>query len=302
MRELDLTTLRLFACVCDTGSITRAAEQSNIVGSAISKRLTQLEDIVGLPLLARRRRGVEPTAAGLTLLERVRAILAACDGIERDMAGYRAGVRGSVRILATASALAESLASDIAGFLQDERHRDIRIELEERVSPDVIRGVREGVAAIGICWDVADFGDLELRPYRKDHLSVITPPDHPLAARTRVTLRDTLDYEHVGMQAGSAVLLTLRRAAGLAERELPLRMTVSNFDSALRVVEAGLAICVVPREIARSYAHSRRLAIIPLNEPWARRRFALCARTIAGLTPAAALVMEHLIACGHDEC
>lgn len=300
MRNLDMTTLRLFACVCDTGSITRAAEQSNIVGSAISKRLTQLEDIVGLPLLVRRRRGVEPTAAGLTLLERARTILAACDGIERDMAAYRGGVRGFVRILATASALAESLASDVAAFLQDERHRDIRIELEERVSSDVIRGVREGVAAIGICWDVADFGELECRPYRKDHLSVIARPDHPLAAHSRLTLSDTLDYDHVGMQAGSAVLLTLRRAAARAGRELPLRMTVSNFDSALRVVEAGLAICVVPREIASSYAHDGRLAIIALEEPWAPRRFALCSRSAGELTPAAALVMDHLATCAEQ--
>jgi len=297
MRDLDMTTLRLFACVCDTGSLTRAAEQSNIVSSAISKRLTQLEDTVGVPLLVRRRRGVAPTAAGQTLLERVRVILANCDGIERDMAAYLAGVRGTVRIFATASALAESLALDVARFLQEARHRNIRIEFEERLSPEVVRGVREGMAAIGVCWDVADFGDLEAHAYRNDHLSIVTPANHPLAALSKVALYDTLDYEHVGMQSGSAVLLALKRAANLAGRELPLRMTVSNFDSAFRMVEADLAISVIPREIAQAYAGSRRLAVIPLDEPWARRRFALCTRGSANLAPAAALVLEHLAAC-----
>ena len=43
MRDLDLTTLRLFIVVCETRNIARAAEQANIVGSAISKRLAQLE-------------------------------------------------------------------------------------------------------------------------------------------------------------------------------------------------------------------------------------------------------------------
>lgn len=300
MRDLDMTTLRLFASVCETGSITRAAEQANIVGSAISKRLAQLEDAVGLPLLLRRRRGVEPTAAGQALLERARAILASCEGIERDMAAYLAGVRGTVRILATASVLAESLASDVARFLQDERHRDIRIELEERLSHEVIRGVREGMAAIGICWDVADFAGLQVQPYRSDHLCVVTPAGHPLSSRRSVSLCDTLDYEHVCMPSGSAVLVTLRRAASLAGRELPMRVTVSNFDSAFRVVEAGLAISIVPREIAGVYAHSQGLAVISLDEPWARRRFALCTRDAAGLAPAAGLVMAHLSACGKE--
>ena len=55
MRELDLTTLRLFVAVCETRNIARAGEQANLVGSAISKRLAQLEDTVGVRLLQRRR-------------------------------------------------------------------------------------------------------------------------------------------------------------------------------------------------------------------------------------------------------
>ena len=68
MRDLDLTSLRLFVAVCDTRNIARAAEQQALVGSAISKRLAALEDAVGTALLVRRRRGVEPTPAGETLL------------------------------------------------------------------------------------------------------------------------------------------------------------------------------------------------------------------------------------------
>ena len=76
MRDLDLQTLRLFAAVCEQRSIARVAEQESIVGSAISKRLAQLEDTVGTPLLLRKRRGVVPTPAGETLLEHARTMLA----------------------------------------------------------------------------------------------------------------------------------------------------------------------------------------------------------------------------------
>ena len=47
MRDLDLTTLRLFVYVCESGSLVRASERANIVASAISKRLAQLEERLG---------------------------------------------------------------------------------------------------------------------------------------------------------------------------------------------------------------------------------------------------------------
>ena len=74
MRPLDLHTLKLFVAVCEHRNIARAAEQESIVGSAVSKRLAQLEDTVGTPLLVRKRHGVAPTPAGETLLEHARAM------------------------------------------------------------------------------------------------------------------------------------------------------------------------------------------------------------------------------------
>ena len=53
MRDLDLTSLRLFVAVCETGNMVRAGERAHIVGSAISKRLAQLESHLGIPLLVR---------------------------------------------------------------------------------------------------------------------------------------------------------------------------------------------------------------------------------------------------------
>lgn len=88
MRDLDLTTLRLFVAVCETGSMARAGEHADIVGSAISKRLAQLEDRLRTPLLTRKRHGVVPTPAGQTLLEHARAMLDTAARIERDMDSY----------------------------------------------------------------------------------------------------------------------------------------------------------------------------------------------------------------------
>lgn len=294
MRDLDLTTLRLFVSVCETGNIARAGERASIVGSAISKRLAQLEDTVGTPLLARKRHGVTPTAAGQTLLEHARTILSSTSQIEHDMQAYAAGVRGQVRILASASALAEALADDVAAFLQDAKHKSIQVNLEERVSPGIVLGVRDGTASLGVCWDAVELGGLQSLPYRSDHLAVVVPQKHPLAGRKKLSFEETLDFEHVSLPVNSAVQVMLQREAAALGRNLKQRVIVTSFETALRVVRAGLAVSMVPREVAQLYAQAYGLKIIPLAEPWAERRFIVCYRDEHSLPPAAQLLAEHL--------
>ena len=188
MRLPDLLSLKLFVAVCEHRNIARAAQQEAIVGSAVSKRLAQLEDTVGARLLVRRRHGVAPTPAGEALLEHAREMLASVGRIERDMAAFNTGIRGQVRMLVTASVMAESLADDVAAFLQDPAHRDIQVSMEERVSPEVVRGIREGSATVGICWDAADLQGLQTRSYRHDHLAIVAHPDHPWPSRRACAL------------------------------------------------------------------------------------------------------------------
>lgn len=294
MRNLDLFTLQLFVTVCETGNMSRAAERSNMVASAVSKRLAQLETSVGAALLVRKRHGVAPTAAGETVLEHARSILMSADRIERDMAGHAAGIQGRVSVLATATVMAETLADEIAHFLQQPGHQSIQVDLEERISPEVIRGIREGVASIGICWDAADTAPLHTATYRYDHLCLAVPRGHALSQRGSVRFEETLAFEHVVMPINSAVSVKLQREAGLLGKRLLYRVIVTNFEAALRVVRAGLAITLVPREVADIYAQMHGLVILDLDEAWARRRFILCHRGEEALTPAALQLLRAL--------
>lgn len=301
MRDLDLTTLRLFVAVCEAGNIAKAGTQANIVGSAISKRLAQLEEQLGTPLLARKRYGVVPTVAGQTLLEHSRAMLDSAARIEADMRSFAGGARGQVRVLASVSAMTESLAADVAAFLADAKHKAIQVDLEERVSPEIVRGVSEGMASLGVCWDAADLHGLESQPYRSDHLCVVLPPRHPLAGRRKVRFVDTLDYEQVSLPVNSAVQRRLQQIAASFGRGVRHRVIVSNFEAALRVVRAGLAISVVPREVAAPMAGAYGLKLVALDEPWAERRFIICYRNAQSLTSSAQMLLDYLVATGSSE-
>lgn len=294
MADLDLTSLRLFVSVCETGNIARAGERENIVGSAISKRLAQLEHQLGTPLFVRKRHGVAPTAAGQTLLEHARGMLDGAARIERDMSAFGAGARGQVRIFASVSAMSEWLADDVATFLRKPAHKSIQVDIEERVSPEIVRGVREGMVSLGVCWDAADLGTLKSRPYRSDHLCMVVPQRHALASRKAVRFSETLAFEHVSLPVNSAVQVMLQREAARLGAQLRHRVVVTNFEAALRVVRAGLAVSLVPREVAEVQAAAYGVKLVPLDEPWARRRFIACYRDEASLTPAAQLLLDHL--------
>ncbi len=294
MRDLDLTSLRLFVAVCETGNMVRAGERAHIVGSAISKRLAQLESHLGIPLLVRKRYGVKPTVAGQTLLEHARAMLESASRIEADLGNLAAGARGQVRVLASVSAMTESLADDVAAFLAKPAHRAIQVDLEERVSPEIVRGVREGMASLGVCWDAAAPGELQTRPYRRDHLCLAVPRGHALARRRKVRFEETLAYEHVSLPVNSAVQVRLQQQALQLGATVRHRVIVTNFEAALRVVRSGLAISVIPRELAAPVAQAHDLTLIALDEPWARRQFIVCFRDEPSLTPSARQLLEHL--------
>jgi DNA-binding transcriptional LysR family regulator len=294
MRDIDIKTLRLLVAVCDLQNIKQAAAQENIEPSAISKRIAQLEATLGTAILVRNRRGVQPTPAGLALLEHARTVLFTMDRIESDIAAFSGGARGHVRVVASASAIAESLLDDVASFMRMESNRNVKVDIEEGLSRDIVYAVRDGRAAVGVCWDTADFEVLSHRPYRQDQLALAVHAGHPLASRSSLMFRDTLQYQHVGLQANSAVHRMLQRAAAQAGINLDYRVIVSNFDAAFRAVAANLGVSVIPVQVGSAYTSLGDVKLIPLTDKWATRRFAVCFKDEKGLQPAALHMVEHL--------
>lgn len=294
MRDLDLKTLRLLVAVCDLRNIKAAADQESIEPSAISKRIAQLEDALGAKLLVRSRRGVQPTPAGIALLEHARNLLFTAERLALDVAAYSGGLKGHVRLTASISAVAESLLDDVASFMRQAENRNIKVDIEERTSRELVRAVRDGMATLGVCWDAVDFEGLQQAPYRSDQLAVVVHRDHPLARRKTLRFEQTLDHDLVGLPPAAAVHGMLHRAAARVGRTVSYRVVVSSFDAALRVVAANLAISIIPAQVLGTH---RDLGVkaIPLTDGWARRQFAICFRDRASLPPASARMLAFLV-------
>jgi DNA-binding transcriptional LysR family regulator len=90
------------------------------------------------------------------------------------------------------------------------------LDLQERPSGQVVRGIEEGAAEIGIASGEAETRSLEAFHYRYDNLVPVVRPDHPLAVHDRLQIADTLDFDH-GAGMG---LRSIRLCDEWARREL----------------------------------------------------------------------------------
>jgi DNA-binding transcriptional LysR family regulator len=291
MQNFDPTSLRLFVAVCEERNIANAARREAIVPSAVSKRISQMEIEAGVILLERGRRGVSVTAAGEVLWRYAREFLQLLDRMQAELGAFADGVQGHVRVFASKSAMAQVLPEDVSGFAK--RYRDVRVSLEEREIWEVVRGVEEGRADIGVCWDAVDLRGLKTFLYHRDRLAVVVDPDHPLATRDKVSFEDTIDYEHVDIVARSIMQATQRSAAAAAGKQMRYRIQVSTVDAAYRIVAAQLAVAIVPQEEARMVQQTLGLKVIPLSNGWAQRQFVIAVRD-KGLSLPAQLLLESL--------
>jgi DNA-binding transcriptional LysR family regulator len=292
-RRIDLTSLHLFVAVCELGSIGRAAEREFIAASAVSKRLSDLEAAVDTALLYRHSRGVTLTPAGESLLHHARTVLFGLERMQGELSEYAEGVRGHVRMHANISAIVQFLPEDLGAFAR--AHSQIKIDLQEHLSPDVLHAVREGAADLGLCNVPATAeGELQSRPYRTDRLVLVVPQGHALQAREAVQFDEVLDWDIVGLHAGSSISLAMRQAAAQAGRPLRQRIQVTGLDAMCRMIDNGLGVGLLPDRAFALMQGVGRLAAVPLDEPWALRALRLVARDFDALPVTARLLVEHL--------
>jgi DNA-binding transcriptional LysR family regulator len=293
-RRIDLTSLQLFVAVCELGSIGRAAEREFIAASAVSKRLSDLETAVDTALLYRHSRGVTLTPAGESLLHHARTVLFGLERMQGELSEYADGVRGHVRMHANISAIFQFLPEDLGAFAQE--HSQIKIDLQEHLSSDVLHAVQEGAADLGICNVAMASGALQLqsRPYRSDHLMLVTPAGHALSARSAIAFEELLDWDIVGLHANSSISLAMRAAAAAAGRPLRQRIQVTGLDAMCRMIDSGLGVGLLPDRAFELMRGVGDLTAVPLQDAWAHRELRVVARDFDALPVTARLLAEHL--------
>jgi DNA-binding transcriptional LysR family regulator len=290
--RFDLTDLRLFLQVVEAGSITHGAERMHLAIAAASTRIRNMEAVLGTPLLHRARQGVKPTEAGRTLLYHARLLVLQAERMRGDLAEYADGLRGQVRLMSNTNALTEFLPEAMSAFLA--AHPHVNIDLEERLSDEIVAAVAEGTADVGIVAATVELAGLEVLPFRVDRFVLVVAPGHPLSTAGRMAFAEALDYDFVGLDRASALQRFLAEKAERIGRRLRLRVQLRSFDAVCRLVECHVGIGVVPATTAERHAKTMAIHRIELIDEWAVRKLTICVRRRADLPIYARELVDHL--------
>ncbi len=221
--RFDLTDLRLFVNIVESGTITGGAAQTHMTLASASQRVIGMEESLGTPLLLRAKQGVKPTEAGRTLVHHARLVLLQMERMRGELSEYGTGLKGHVRLLCNTSAMTEHLPEALSGFLA--RNPRVSVDLEEQPSTDIVDAVRavRAHSDIGVVSDAVDVEGLQHFVFRRDDLVLVVPRGHRLARRRRLTLAELADCEFVGLAEGSP----LEAHIALHARRLGKRLVVS---------------------------------------------------------------------------
>jgi DNA-binding transcriptional LysR family regulator len=290
--HFDFTDLSLFRHIVEAGSITHGAERANLALAAASTRIRKMENTFGAELLVRGRLGVTPTQAGRTLLQHARSILAQSERLQEDLTPYARGLAGQVRVLSNTNALTEFLPETLSSFLT--AYPDISVDLEERLSDEIVGLIAEGSADIGIVAGTVDHAGLDTFPYRSDRFVLVVPRNHALASRARIGFAEVLNYDMVGLDRASAIQRFLADKANRVGRPLRLRVQLRSFDAICRLVECNVGVGIVPETTVQRTSRNMAISAVRLADPWALRELTICVRDVDALPPYARQLVDHL--------
>ena len=293
LNRFDLVSLRVYAAVIETGSLTAGAARFAISLAAASKRVANLERGMGSVLLNRGKNGVAPTAAGQTLYRHTLRLTADLEGMAMAMGDYGRGVQSHVRLWATTSAVNGILPEALRRYLAN--NSATKIDLEEALSDAVVRAVATGSADLGIFSDNISAAGLETEVCDVDLLVLLLPRGHALARRKRIRFREALGHDFIGLERSASLQRLLGSAAETLGGTLKVRVQVRSFDAMCRMVALGIGIGVLPRAAAMPHITSMRLAHVRLDESWAERRLLLGCRSFTALSKPARVLAEIIL-------
>lgn len=295
--HFDLADLRIFVHVAEGRSLTAGAQRAHLSAAAVSARTKALEQQLGHRLFYRSPQGVEPTPAGERLLRHARGILRQIEQVKSDFSSYGSDASGHLRIFANTTAVIEFMPEVLAAFLAT--RPGVTVDLQERLTADIIRGVLDGTADMGVLGIMVGLDlppQLKSIPFSHDRLVLATPLGHWLTRREHVTFEDALDSPHVALHEGSTLLHFLEGKALELGKPLPARIKVFGFESACRMIEAGVGVGILPESCALRYQRHMQIDIRHLDDAWAYRERSLLIREGGALTACTQDLLDVIIA------
>jgi LysR family transcriptional regulator, hydrogen peroxide-inducible genes activator len=288
---MELQQLRYFCAIADTGSFTRAAQQTHVSQPSLSQQIRKLEDELGARLIDRLGRNVQLTELGRSFLPRARAILRDLEAARTDVVERKASISGPIALGVIPTIAPYFLPPVLATFSR--KYPEVRVTVVEEITPLLLEKLRAGtmdvaIAALPLPGRPHDFQSF---PLRVEKLFAVLPKQHSLAKRRAVSLGELQDDPFVLLRDGHCFRETAFAACKRARVNPKIIFESGQFSSILSMVSAGLGVSIVP-----AMAVEKRVGClyIPLADERAERTIGAVTLNGRSLTRANDAFLAHL--------
>lgn len=246
---MNLRSLRYFVAVVEEQHIGRAAKKLSLSQPPLTRQMQQLEAELGVPLLLRTSKGVEPTNAGLILFEEARNILTLVSRAEDRVRLAGAGRFGRIDIGVFGSNVL-SVPPLLFAFRQN--YPDVEVVIHTMNKTEQIDALRERRLTVGFNLLGAALDDIASRVVSRERLIVTLRADHPLARKKEISLRDLSSHPLVIYSSGPRpnlidLVFSLFRREGVQPGVVH---EVVDSLTAVTLVAAGFGTCLVPEAVS----------------------------------------------------
>jgi molybdate transport repressor ModE-like protein len=285
---VDLLLTRSLLSVAEHGAITTAARALGVTQPALSRRIQQLEELIGAPLLTRSRQGIALTEAGRISVQEGRELVERFDRLRQKVQAFQRLELGVVRLGGGATAVAFVLPPIIAAFKK--RHPEVRFEVREQGSREVETDVREERLELGIATLPLRSDECEISAVREDRIVLVVGKSHPLARFASISANRLQGASVVGFEAGSEIRRIIDAALTEAGVHVEVTMELRSIPAILEMVARTDSLAFVS-ELGTAH-HGPDVRVLPVRDLRIKRQLALIRRLGRPLSPASAAFAE----------
>jgi DNA-binding transcriptional LysR family regulator len=289
---MQVENFKIFADLVETKSFSKAAKLNGITQSAVSQQARAMERHFKTLLVDRSQKQFQLTREGLRVYEAAKEVLHQYEKLMSELQEMKKVISGTIRISTIYSIGLHELPPFIKRFLHE--FPSVNVRVEYRRSNLVYEDILHNSVDFGLVAFPVKMRQIEMIPFRNDHLVLITHPSHELAKVGDVSLQALAGHKFIGFDPD----IPTRKAVDQIFRENRVEvepvMEFDNIETVKRAVEIDAGVAVVPLATVQQEVKQGTLAAVHFKGREFTRPLAILHRKGRVLTPAMKKFIETL--------
>lgn len=289
---MQIENFKIFADLVETKSFSKSAKLNGITQSAVSQQARAMERHFKTLLIDRSQKQFQLTREGQRVYDAAKEMLHTYEKLLSELQEMKKVISGTIRISTIYSIGLHELPPFIKKFLHD--FPSVNVRVEYRRSNLVYEDILHNAVDFGLVAFPVKQRQIEVLPFRNDHLVLIAHPQHPIAKRAEIEIKDLTAQKFIGFDPD----IPTRKAVDQIFREHKLEiepvMEFDNIETVKRAVEIDHGIAIVPLATVLQEQKQGTLAVLPFKGKEFTRPLAILHRKGRVLTPAMKKFIETL--------